>query len=261
MKDIGNFSQGVKKRAAENIEKAKELKSIIERVDFTIRFEPVLDLGENDLAYYNLIPHFNTGYARDWLMLAEDTNQSTAFDLAYCERVINHITFKEGGSRRNFAFKLSAQSIQDPGFYEKLNEQLNKGANLETRLLFEISQTATTPESVEAITILTERLAKQGYRIIMGDFMGSPTALKQAKSLNVKQVKINKKITRNIDKNPRKKASLENMIKRCKKQGITVIADNAESQKQLDEFKAIGIQFGQGSVFGSAQSTPNFVPI
>jgi EAL domain-containing protein (putative c-di-GMP-specific phosphodiesterase class I) len=260
MKDIGNFSQGVKKRATENLDRAKELKSIIERVDFSIRFIPVLNLEENDVAYYEIIPHFNTGEARDWLMLAEDTKQSTAFDLAYCERIINHIAYKEGGSRRNFVFKLSSQSVQTPGFYNKLNEQLNKGENLESRLLFEIPYT-NDAESLKITAALTTRLAKEGYRVVMGDFAGNNAALSQSKSLGIKQVKISKKSTRNIEKYPRKKASLENMIKRCQKQGIAVVADSAENQKQLNELKSIGVSFAQGNIFGKPQTTPNFTPI
>ena len=103
---------------------------------------------------------------------------------------------------------MSAQSIETPDFYNKLKEQLNKGENLETRLLFEIPYIANT-ENLKITAALTARLAKEGYRIVMGDFAGSNAALSQAKSLGIKQVKLTKKITRNIEKHPRKKASLE----------------------------------------------------
>jgi EAL domain-containing protein (putative c-di-GMP-specific phosphodiesterase class I) len=88
-----------------------------------------------EATHYEILSRFESGDTQEWIRFGEDAGLAPDFDLAVCERAINHIKFKAGNTRTKFSIDISGQSISDEEFCEKLKEQLAKQKGIAERLV------------------------------------------------------------------------------------------------------------------------------
>lgn len=257
--EFSEFSETLRKLATEQKDKVDELKSIIDRVDFGLHFLPIMTLEDQTPIYYEIVPHFHTGNREEWMMIAEDSGLMPSFNISFCERVVNHINFKSGGSRTKFSMSISATCIENQQFLEKIKEQLLKGQNLPERLHFEISHPAQIKDMGKAAKFI-KMLRDLGFDVTLDNCNADSTALDLVTTLSADNIKINRKYTKRLLKDKRTQMAYTQVSKECKEANITIYARGIKTQEQLEFLISIGIQYGQGELFGGAQESPNFIP-
>ncbi|HOO81359.1 MAG TPA: EAL domain-containing protein [Alphaproteobacteria bacterium] len=242
-----------------NTERIKKLQSIIERQDFTLHFQPIVKLKTKEVSHYEILSRFKEGDTMEWIMLGEDTGLAPAFDMAVCERAINHIKHKGGGSRTVFSVNLSSQSIQDDTFKEKLMEKLGNQNNLHERLIFEVTESGHIKDRSK-IQKFIEQLKSLKFTITLDDFGTNAATIQHLQKLPVDYVKISGKYIRKILSSGRDAATVKNLTKIGKEHNIKVIAEFVEEQAQADMLMEIGVDYGQGYLFGKPETAPSFTP-
>ena len=71
-------------------------------------------------------------------------------------------------------------------------------------------------------------------------------------------MKIDGKYIRDALTSPRDEAMVRNLSRMCQDLGVTTIAEMVETQEQLDYLVKIGVDKGQGWIFGRAGSEINY---
>ncbi|MCF8495791.1 MAG: EAL domain-containing protein [Alphaproteobacteria bacterium] len=255
--DVVSLNTALEARSSQNIQKIKEFQNIIDRTDFTFRFQPVVDLITMEPAYYEILSRFAKGETQEWIIFAEENGLAPRFDLAVLERTINHINFKAGGERTCFAMNISGQSIQDKDFFGKFMEQLAAHANLHKRLSFEITESAHIVDLGKVKDFLAI-LRKAGFKVALDDFGAGAASFEYLQTLPVDAVKIDGKYIRKMLSSPRDLAMVKNLARLCSDLGIDVVAEYVEEKKQLELVRGMGVKYGQGFYLGKPEASPQY---
>ncbi len=256
---IENLNSGFADYAKANAQKIKEFQALIQRLDFSLYFQPIVNLKTMEVSHYEMLSRFKSGDTLEWMMFGEDMGMAPEFDIALCERAINHINFKAGTSRTKFSVNLSGQSIEDEAFVEKLEAKLSATPALSDRLMFEITESAHIKD-LDRVNAVIEKLQKRKFKVALDDFGAGSASFQYLQKLHVDMVKIDGKYIRKLLSSQRDAAMVKNITQMCKDLGIEVVAEYVEEQAQSDILKEMGVGFGQGYFFGKAESAPSFIP-
>ena len=251
------LGEGFKTMVSSNTQKLQDFKSAIERVDFDIHFQPVVNLTTKEAEHYEVLSRLKTGEIEDWVKFGEDAGVATDFDLAVVERAINYVHFKAVATRLKVSVNLSSRSIEDPDFFEKLLDQLSK-RDLKNKIMFEIIESARV-SNIKLIDAFISKLQDEGYEVALDDFQLETDSIKNLKNLDVNYIKIDEKYIRRLVDSKKIQKLLKNVVKMCKKFNIKTVAKHVENQEQAEILEKIGVDYVQGHHYGKAQRAPSYI--
>lgn len=256
---IETLNSGLKSYVSANAQRIKEFQSIIERTHFNLYFQPIVNLKTLEASHYEMLCRFEKGDTLEWVMFGEDIGMAADFDIAVCERAINHARFKAGNTKTRFSVNISGQSIQNEEFFEKLKTMLDKDSNLKNRLMFEITESSHIRD-LEKVNKFILDLKSDGFQVALDDFGAGSASFQYLQQLEVDHLKIDGKYTRKILSSQRDLAMVKNLTKMCKDMKIKVVAEFVEDIEQLRALKQLGVDYGQGYLFGKPSSKPDYLP-
>ncbi|MEZ5813704.1 MAG: EAL domain-containing protein [Alphaproteobacteria bacterium] len=248
----------VKKQLNKNEEKLKEFKSIVDRVDFDIVFQPIVEIKTKEPEFYETLTRFRQGETKDWIKFGEDVGLSTLLDLAVVERTLNYIHYKASTTRTKFSINISSKSIEQAGFTNKLLEQLAK-RDLKHRIILEITNAAQIENMKKTIDFST-KLTEFGYNIALDNFSPSQSCMNLLDNTPVRLIKLDEKHIAGLLTSKEEAAQIARLSQTCKKKKIGIVAVSVEEQAQADILTEIGIMHAQGHLYGKAASNPSFIP-
>lgn len=256
---LASLNGGFDSFVASNVDKLKEFQGWIERSSFNLHFQPVVDLQTNQAKYFEILCRFEQGSTMTWIKFAEDMGLASAFDDAMCDRAINHIKFKAGGTWTRFSINVSWLSVENPLFVEKLLEKLGKEQTLTERLMFEVTNSSRISD-MDAAAKFISGLQKLGYKVALDDFTDGQQASEILHRLKPDVVKIDGKYMRNLQSSGREAAVVKNLAETCEKMNIEFVAKWIEDRGQSVVLQEIGVRAAQGYYFGKPGPKPDFVP-
>lgn len=254
-----SLSQGIEKLARGDEDKLTLFRDMLERLDFLLVFQPIVSLESREVHQYEIRARFKSGDTHDWVLFAEDNGLASKLDAAICERVINHINFKSGGSRTKFTTNVTAAAAQDSGFLAALKKLLPEGKGLEERMMFEITN-AQHIDDLDAVRAFIDEMHSMGYKVALDDFGVGPAALRIMNLLGPDAVKIDRQYVLNAMASDRARGGLKYMVRMCADLKIAVYAEFIETEEVADFLLDIGVQYGQGYLFGASQETMSYQP-
>lgn len=257
---IETLNSGLKSYVSANAQRMKEFQSIIERTHFSLYFQPIVNLKTMAASHYEILCRFEEGDTLEWVMFGEDIGMAADFDTAVCERAINFVSFKAGGTKTRFSINLSGQSIQDDIFCEKLKTMLAKDKNLKNRLMFEITESSHITD-LDRVNAFISDLKAEGFQVALDDFGAGSASFQYLQKLEVDHLKIDGKYIRKILSSQRDVTMIKNLTQMAKDLGIKVVAEFVEDKEQLIALKELGVDYGQGYLFGKPRPHPDYLPI
>ncbi len=255
---IDNLNTGFKAYVAANAQKIKDFQSLVERLDFKMYFQPIVNLQTLEASHFEMLSRFEEGDTMEWIMFGEDIGLASEFDIAVCERAINYIVFKAGGSSSKFSINISGQSIQDESFFEKLEQKLSVHHNISDRIIFEITESSHIHD-LDKVSHFITKLQNAGFKVALDDFGAGSASFEYLQKLTVDWVKIDGKYIRKIQESQRDAAMVKNLSQMCKDLGIEVVAEFVEEEAQMEMLREMGIEYGQGYLFSKPIQKPDFV--
>lgn len=257
---IETLNSGLETYLKTNAQKIKEFQSMIDRLSFSLYFQPIVDLKTMEASHYEMLCRFDEGDTMEWVMFGEDVGLASEFDIAVCERAINFVSFKAGNTNTKFSINLSGQSIEDEKFFETLKALLDKGQNLKNRLMFEITESSNIKD-LEKVNKFITNLKEEGYEIALDDFGAGSASFQYLQELHVDHLKIDGKYTKKLLSSQRDVAMIKNLTQMCKDMNIKVIAEFVEEEAQLEILRNLDVEYGQGYLFGKPTPKPEYIPI
>jgi EAL domain-containing protein (putative c-di-GMP-specific phosphodiesterase class I)/response regulator of citrate/malate metabolism len=142
---------------------------------------------------------------------------------------------------------LSVNSMPDTLASEGLAELL-KDAPAE-RLVLEITEHAPVRD-YEALNKAMQRMRGRGIRLAVDDAGSGFASLRHILQLAPDIIKIDDALTRNVYKDPARRALAAGLISFAAELGATIIAEGIQTRQELDTLRELGVRYGQGFYLG-----------
>jgi diguanylate cyclase (GGDEF)-like protein len=151
-----------------------------------------------------------------------------------------------------FSINITGQSISDPEFADFVRSAVTRHEVPGALLTFEFTETAAV-RNLEATHRFIRRVAELGCRLALDDFGTGVSSLMHLKELAVHRIKIDGGFIRDVQTNARSEALVRALAQIAGHIGLETVAEYIETWEVADYLRSLGIQYGQGHLFGRAR--------
>jgi EAL domain-containing protein (putative c-di-GMP-specific phosphodiesterase class I) len=234
---------------SDTVDRVAGLERIIEDGAFDLAYQPVVDLKDRTVRHAEVLVRFGDGTTPLAAIAAsEAAGMIGDFDLAICARAIDHLAARVPDVPA-VAVNLSGRSLESRGFAERLSALLDAHKADPSRLMFELTETVILGE-VEAVNKVVQDMRRRGFRFCLDDLGSGANSFHYLRSIPVDFVKIDGAFGRDALNNERDRSFLRYVSGFCRENNILAIAEMIETESEAERYRDLGIDYGQGYLFG-----------
>ncbi|HST18551.1 MAG TPA: GGDEF and EAL domain-containing protein [Gaiellaceae bacterium] len=248
--------------AVERSRRAAELRLAVERGEFTLDFQPVVDLDTRSISGYEALlrwehPEHGRIPPLDFIPLAEETGLIVPLGrwvLAdACRRGID--LHAELGRPVRMSVNVSARQLQHPDFVEHVEQALESSGFPAECLTLELTETVLL-SSGDRVEQQLSALKEMGIMLALDDFGTGYASLAYLRRLPVDIVKIDRSFTAAIDGVDDDLVLLKGIVDLGNALGLTLVAEGIETEHQRRVVGELGCHGAQGFYFGMPDRVP-----
>ncbi len=246
------FSTDMSGRAQEQLEFETDLRRALERGEFTLVYQPVLLADSSSVTGFEALlrwKHSKRG------LLPPDEFLPLAENLGLMDRITDWVLESACRQVRDWrqrfdmplwiAVNFSASAFRSPDLIDRVMRVLRQAKLAPEDLLVEITENVAM-ENFEAGLVTLEQLRLSGVRIAIDDFGTGFSSLSYLRRLPIDKVKLDKEFIHEISIDMGSLAIVDALIPLAHKLGIRVVAEGVETEAQLAQLRAAGIDEIQG---------------
>jgi diguanylate cyclase (GGDEF)-like protein len=258
------FTWEMNKEAGGRVAMESALRRALRQGEFRLHYQPILNTTDGSLIGAEALirwasPENGMIGPNDFIPLAEKSGlimpigdwvmHQAATDLAKWDEMGLNIEY--------VSVNVSILQFQTMGFTKKMLEFLSNQPHLQSRLLFEITESVYMDESKDPGARL-DKLRKQGIGIAIDDFGTGYSSLGYLKRFPVDKIKIDRSFVRDVTTDPGGASLCEAIIAMAHHLKLSVVAEGVETEQQLKFLKERGCDFAQGFLFSKPMSVEKF---
>jgi EAL domain-containing protein (putative c-di-GMP-specific phosphodiesterase class I) len=239
----------------ETARSATRLGDILSERRFHLYFQPVVDLKSEAATHHEVLIRFDKDAPPTAMIkLAEDLAIIENLDAAVVEQAVRRLR-APGSAKLKLAVNVSGATLLKDAFLERLLTATNPDPRLRGRLQLEITETSALSD-LDAAGRRIRALREAGFMTSIDDFGSGAANYDYIRALPVNAVKIDGRYVRGIDRDPRAQTIVKHLVQLCSELGLTTVAEMIEREEELTHIKGLGIDCGQGWLFGRAEPEP-----
>jgi EAL domain-containing protein (putative c-di-GMP-specific phosphodiesterase class I) len=238
--------------------RARQVRSIITNGRFRLVYQPVVHLVTREVHHYEALlrplftPDGTIQTTQDFVTFAEAVGLSEELDLAVMKQALLALA---NSSHVSVAVNVSGLSMQSVPFRDRMMGLLTAAGPIAGRILVELTETA----DIEDVACAAESVA--GLRTVnipvcIDDFGAGSAAFRYLREFRVDYVKLDGAYVRGALHNAREHGFLLSMVELANFVGAKVIAETIETEPQAKLMREVGVEYGQGWLFGRPGSLP-----
>ena len=235
---------------------SRERSGMLERIlldeDLSTTFEPIVRLPERNIVGYEALSRgpMGSGLETPLALFAVAERCGLEYELdSLCRRQALRNAAGLSPNQKLF-LNILPNSIHDPEFAGARVRESLAGLGLSPQnLVLEVSER----QAISNYPIFREAIdhfSSLGFEIALDDTGAGFASLEAALELNPQYLKIDMSLVRGIEGNPQKQEVLRGLQKLAEKMSSTVIAEGIETEAEYEALLALGIDCGQGFLFG-----------
>jgi EAL domain-containing protein (putative c-di-GMP-specific phosphodiesterase class I)/FixJ family two-component response regulator len=151
--------------------------------------------------------------------------------------------------RISLSINLSAASLQDGAFLDRIIGCCRRSGVLPDRVIFEVTETSAMQNPIAALDMLT-RMRMQGFELSIDDFGTGYSSMLQLVRLPFSEIKIDKSFTMSAISSPESRAVVKSIVDLGRSLGLKSAAEGVEDAPTLALLRDIGCDFAQGYFIG-----------
>jgi diguanylate cyclase (GGDEF)-like protein len=248
------FDSNMKSQLQKQILLETELRQAIEREEFKIYYQPVMQLATDRITEVEALirwqhPQRGLVFPADFLPLAEQTGLILPLGQWILEKACQETQLWRSQNISNeplvLNVNLSIQQLHQPKLEQKIARILqNTGINPNC-LKLEIAET-TMLEKTEANLSKLQKLKDLGIKLAIDDFGKGFSMLNSFKTLPIDNLKIDRILINDLGQNVKNTALVNAIIVFAKALNLTITAEGLETAQQLVQLQAFGCDCAQG---------------
>ncbi|MEF3254753.1 MAG: EAL domain-containing protein [Deferribacterales bacterium] len=241
------------------LNKASDLKWILDNYSIVICFQPIVDIKSLDIFAYECLAR---GVKKDGslmmpnIMFEQAKKSDNLFNLDRQCRMSAIITAKNKNVDKNIFINFTPNSIYNPEYCLRDTVGLARDIDYDfSRIVFEVVESERV-ESVSHLKNIFNYYTKMGFRVALDDVGSGYSSLNMLAELKPHFIKIDMNLIRDIHKDEVKKAIVCSLADISKKIGATTLAEGVETDLELNTVKECGVDLAQGYLFGKPSIEP-----
>lgn len=258
------FTWEMNKEAGGRVAMEASLRRALRNDEFELHYQPILNAEDGSLIGAEALirwisPENGLVGPNEFIPLAEKSGliipigewvmRQAASDLAQWDAL--------GLKIEHLSVNVSMLQFQAMGFTKKMLEFLASQPHLQSRLLFEITESVYMDESRDPGARL-DTLRKQGVGIAIDDFGTGYSSLGYLKRFPVDKIKIDRSFVRDVITDPDDASLCEAIIAMAHHLKLRVVAEGVETEQQLQFLQERGCDFAQGFLFSKPMPNAQF---
>ncbi|MEV4499162.1 bifunctional diguanylate cyclase/phosphodiesterase [Micromonospora arborensis] len=248
------FNPALESRSLRRLGLAGDLRRALDQDELEVYFQPKVTLRDRRLVGVECLarwehPTHGTVAPEDFVAVAEHTGQLSR---------LTEVVLREGLRRSRdwaladqplpIAVNLSARTLTDPHFPDRVQELLTEYRVPAQRLTLEITEAGVLDGTDRPIPTL-RRLRDLGVRLSVDDFGTGDSSLAHLRRLPVHEVKVDRSFVQGMATDPGDLAIVNAVVTLSQQFGLAVVAEGVESELTLELLQDIGCEIGQGFLF------------
>lgn len=237
---------------ASTLSRYDDLRKLIDDERFNLCYQPIVRIDTRELHHYEALSRFPDGQSPyEVITFGEGVGLVEELDLAVCRKALEALSQTTGSV---VAVNISGRSIQNARFRESLSNLLRPVRQLHERLIFELTESSKVDQIDEAAAFL-RWLRSQNHAVCLDDFGAGAAAYSYLRHFDVDFVKIDGPFLKAAIKKQRDAMLVSSICRLCKDLGCGVIGEMIEDEAESAASAAMGIEFGQGWLYGKPLPT------
>jgi diguanylate cyclase (GGDEF)-like protein/PAS domain S-box-containing protein len=251
------FDPSMHARAVAQLEITNALRRAVPDGELRLHYQPVIRIESGQTLAYEALVRWQRPDGRlispaDFIPVAEETGLIVPIGTWVLEEACREAaTWRGTGGALapSVAVNLSVRQLHELGLVETVSRVLSTTGLDPYRLTIELTEsmlaedTAATHETLNALKDL-------GVRLVIDDFGTGYSSLSYLKRLPVDALKIDQAFVDGLGHGAEDAAIVSAVIGLARGLGVLTVAEGVETQRQLDELRALGCDFAQGFFLG-----------
>lgn len=246
--------------ALERLRLETQLTHAIERQEFRVYYQPIVDLASGQIAGLEALirwDHPSRGLLDPsaFIGVAEETGQIVPIGLWVLSEACRQAATLEytagrlaGGSALPISVNLSARQLVQPGIVSNIADILERTRFPPERLTLEVTESVSLEHSHETAETLLA-LRGLGVRLAIDDFGTGHSGLNVLRRRPIQSLKIDRSLVVNLPTVADDRAIVQAIVTFAGILGLQTVAEGIETMAQLDHLRHLGCTFGQGHLF------------
>ncbi len=238
-------------------QQAIAVRSVLSERRFRLVYQPIVRLDDRSLHHFEALlrtiptPNMPLKDTQEFVTFAEAVGLSEELDWAVMEAALQAIS---ASPHVRVAVNMSGLTMQNPQYGIRLLNRLalpqGDGSYLPSgRLMVELTETAEI-EDLAAAAANMEKLRATGVAVCLDDFGAGAAAFRYLRAFGVDHVKLDGAYVRAAATSKRDRQLAGSMVQMAMNAGASVIAEMIETEAQCSLMRELGVEFGQGWLFG-----------
>ncbi len=240
----------------ERIQLESELRHGIERAEFEVYYQPIVDLRSRSIYGFEALirwHHPTRGFVSpdSFIPIAEDTGLIVPMDWWVIEQACQQLYDWQRRFDRpdlTMSVNLSQKQFSQPDFVDSLAWVLKSvGLNPET-LKLEITERIIMDNDASA-KLRAQALREMGVQLSIDDFGTGYSSLSRIQELPINTLKIDRSFISHLSSDADSTAIVDAIASMARSLDLTVIVEGIETEYQCDRLREMGCHQGQGYLF------------
>src|SRR5712691_2080958 len=249
------FTRQMNTAANQRLLLEKDLRLALEREEFTLYYQPQLDLKTGDIVGFEALirwPHAQRGMVApmDFIPLAEETGLIAPIGEWALRRACMQARSWQtlGYPQLQVSVNCSAQQFRLEGLVDTVARTLQQTGLPASSLELELTESIIV-EHTEHVMARFKALDEMGVKLSIDDFGTGYSSLGYLKRFPIHELKIDQSFVRDVSTDPDDAAIVSAIITLAHGLGLQVVAEGVETAEQLAFLKKVDCDWAQGYYF------------
>jgi diguanylate cyclase (GGDEF)-like protein/PAS domain S-box-containing protein len=252
------------KKAFERLQIENELRKALERNEFELHYQPIINLCTNKLTGAEALIRWKNEKCgnvspQQFIPIAEETGMIVAIGEWVLKTAL--LQLKEwhlnGMADLTMSVNLSIRQFYQPNLIQMISQTLSETGVDPKFLTIEVTESMTM--DVETASVILHELKKLGVNISIDDFGTGYSSLSYLKRFPIDHLKIDRCFIRDITDNKSDENIATTIILMAHNLGLSVIAEGVETEGQLQLLKQHRCNAAQGYLFSKPVPSEEFI--
>lgn len=250
------FGEHLQQASMERIQLETELRHAIERSEFEVYYQPIVDLKNRAIYGFEALirwHHPKRGFVspNDFIPIAEETGLIVPMDWWVLEQSCQQLhdwQYRFNRPDLTMSVNLSQKQFSQPDFVENLAWVLQSVGLAPETLKLEITERIMMENDASA-KLRTKELREMGVQLSIDDFGTGYSSLSRLQELPINTLKIDRSFISHLSCDDDSIAIVNAIAAIAQSLRMTVIVEGIETEYQCDRLRDMGCNQGQGYLF------------
>jgi diguanylate cyclase (GGDEF)-like protein len=260
---IRMYTEELNERVATRLRIEEELRHGLERDEFILHYQPVVDLRSRTVTAVEALVRWEHPLGRrmpdTFIPVAEATGIIVPLGNWVLEQACRQgATWAAAGLDLHVAVNFSARQIGHPDVVTSIETALEASGMNPRRLMAEVTESSVLEDAELARAVLA-KISALGASVAIDDFGTGYSSLLYLKRYKIAALKIDRQFVAGLGTNAEDDAIVASVIALARGVGAVCIAEGVETMEQYAALSDLGCEYAQGYLFGRPVASGDLV--